>query len=81
MSFFAKTVRIQILNWSGIQMVLLTNWFIRNNVDGTKYVYEYSVTVYLQVQTITSRSKPFQSESLYKCAMTLHEWIGTGKKY
>ena len=37
----------------------LTNWFLRNNGDDTKYVYEYLLTVPLQAQMITVHSKPF----------------------
>ena len=48
---------------------LLTNWFLQNNGDDTKYVYEYLLTVPLQVQTITVCSKPFQSESVFTSAL------------
>ena len=43
--------------------MLLANWFLQNNGDYTKYVYEYSLTVPPQVQTITTHSKPIHLES------------------
>ena len=33
---------------------MLTDWFIRKNVDDTKYVFQYLLTVPLKVQTITT---------------------------
>ena len=49
--------------------ILSNNWFLQNNGDDTKYVYEYLITVSPQVQTITVRSKPFQSESVFTSAL------------
>ena len=67
-----KTTHMQIHKFEQIRrrlskrLELLTNWFLQNNGDDTKYVYKYLITVPLQVQTIIVRSKPFQSESVFK---------------
>ena len=48
---------------------MVTNWFMQNNVDDTKYVYEYLLSVPLQAQMMTVRSKPFQLESVFTSAL------------
>ena len=43
---------------------LLTNWFMQNNVNDTKYVYKYLLIVLLQDQTVTNL---FQTNPFGKC--------------